>query len=88
MSTAPGGAKVDKGGNEVELKLRVDDLACLFRIAIASGSVPAVTVVQSNNYVDTEDGALDRAKMVLRLRAESTATSWQGFVTATSSTAS
>lgn len=58
------------GGTEVELKLRVDDLAALMRICVAAGASPAFTAVQKNQYLDTADRALDGGRFVLRLREE------------------
>jgi uncharacterized protein YjbK len=58
------------GGTEVELKLRVDDLAALMRICVAAGGAPAFTAVQRNQYLDTADRALDGGRFVLRLREE------------------
>jgi uncharacterized protein YjbK len=57
-------------GREVELKLRVDDLAALMTIAAAAGGRPAPTVLQENSYFDTVDRALGVAGLVLRLRME------------------
>lgn len=57
-------------GTEVELKLRVADLAALMRICVASGGLPAFTAVQKNQFLDTADRALDRGRFVLRLREE------------------
>jgi len=58
------------GGTEVELKLRVDDLAALMRICVAAGASPAFTAIQRNEYLDTVGRALDGGRFVLRLREE------------------
>lgn len=64
-------AKAEKSGNrEVELKLRVEDLSALMRIAIASGGRPEPTAFQKNRYLDSEDRDLERIGVVLRLRRE------------------
>ena len=68
-------------GTEIELKLRVPDLAALMRICVAAGAKPAQTAIQRNQYLDN-DRKLDAAKYLLRLRAESTSTSSQHFLTA------
>ena len=60
----------DLRGTEVELKLRVDDLAALMRICVAAGAAPAFTAIQKNQYLDTADRSLDGARFVLRLREE------------------
>jgi uncharacterized protein YjbK len=57
---------------EVELKLRVDDLAALVRIAQAAGAPPAPTAVQTNAFFDTADERLGAARLILRLREERT----------------
>jgi uncharacterized protein YjbK len=69
-------------GTEVELKLRVDDLAALMRICVAAGALPSSTATQRNQYLDTSAKTLDAARFVLRLREESTATSRVFFLTA------
>lgn len=69
-------------GLEIELKLRVDDLAALMRICVASGAVPAFTAVQRNEYLDTEARALAAGLYVLRLRAEASPASTTTFLTA------
>lgn len=60
----------DKTGHEVELKLRVDDLAALLAVAMAAGGQPEPTAIQRNQYFDTPDRAWDKNKLVLRLREE------------------
>lgn len=76
----------DKSGREVELKLRVDDLAALMRVAIAafqqSGGLPHPTITQTNAFFDTPDRALGARGLVVRLREERTRTSARWFVTA------
>lgn len=76
----------DKSGREVELKLRVEDLAALMRVAIAacqlSGGVPQRTIAQTNAFYDTLDRALGVRGLVVRLREERTRTTAQWFVTA------
>ena len=57
-------------GKEVELKLRVERLSDLMRIANAAGGTVFATVVQTNHFFDTADRRLDRARIVLRLREE------------------
>jgi uncharacterized protein YjbK len=57
-------------GTEIELKLRVDDLAALMRICLAAGAPPAFTAVQRNEFLDTADRRLDAQRYVLRLRRE------------------
>ena len=42
-------------GTEVELKLRVRDLAALIRICVAARAAPVFTAVQKNQYLDTVD---------------------------------
>lgn len=69
-------------GTEIELKLRVDDLAALMRIAIATGATPAFTAIQRNRYLDTARRGLDRGRFVLRLREEVSPTATTMFVTA------
>jgi hypothetical protein len=64
------GERVDKSGREIELKLRVDDLAGLMRIAIASGGLPEGTVVQRNSFYDTPDRLLGSRGLVVRVRRE------------------
>jgi uncharacterized protein YjbK len=64
-------AKADRSGNrEIELKLRVDDLSALMRIAIASGGTPVPTAFQKNRYLDSDERDLERLGVVLRLRRE------------------
>lgn len=70
------------GRTEVELKLRVEDLAALMRLCVAAGGSPAFTAVQKNQYLDTADGALDRGRFVLRLREEHGHGVTQTFLTA------
>jgi uncharacterized protein YjbK len=69
-------------GTEIELKLRVEDIAALMRIVIASGAVPAFTAIQRNRYLDTAKRGLDRGRFVLRLREEVAPTTTTMFVTA------
>ena len=69
-------------GTEVELKLRVDDLAALMRIVVACEARPAFTAVQRNRYFDTSKRGLDKSKFVLRLREESSPGNTTVFVTA------
>jgi uncharacterized protein YjbK len=69
-------------GTEIELKLRVDDLAALMRICVAAGAPPAFTAVQRNEYLDTATRALDGQKFVLRLRRETSPSSSTTFLTA------
>ncbi len=68
-------------GTEIELKLRVADLAALMRICVAAGSMPASTATQRNQYLDN-GRKLDAAKYVLRLREESTSSTSATFLTA------
>jgi uncharacterized protein YjbK len=72
----------DKSGREVELKLRVDDLAALIKIAIASGGTPQPTARQTNAFFDTPDRALGMRGLVVRLREETTSGRTVWFVTA------
>lgn len=76
----------DKSGREVELKLRVEDLAALMKIAIAAslecGGVPQPTITQTNAFFDTPDRALGVRGLVVRLREERTRTTAKWFVTA------
>jgi hypothetical protein len=72
----------DKSGREIELKLRVDDLAALMKIAIATGSQPQPTITQTNAFFDTRDRALGVRGLVVRLREERTRTSRIWLVTA------
>ena len=80
------GESGDKSGREVELKLRVEDLAALMKIAIAaaqmSGAVPHPTITQTNAFFDTPDRALGARGLVVRVREERTRTSAKWFVTA------
>lgn len=69
-------------GTEVELKLRVDDLAALMRIVVAAKARPAFTAVQHNRYFDTARRGLDKSKHVLRLRVETSPDTTTVFVTA------
>jgi len=69
-------------GTEIELKLRVDDLAALIRICVAAGASPAFTAVQRNEYLDTATRALDAQKFVLRLRKETSPSSSTTYLTA------
>lgn len=72
----------DNGGREVELKLRVDDLADLVKVAIASGGTPEPTAHQTNGFFDTPDRALGSRGLVVRLREERTPKKTVWFVTA------
>lgn len=65
-----GGHGGDKTGREVELKLRVDDLAALIKVAIAAKGRVHNTVVQTNAFFDTPDRALGARGLVVRLREE------------------
>jgi uncharacterized protein YjbK len=69
-------------GREVELKLRVDDLAALMKIAIASGGTPEPTALQTNAYYDTPDRALGARGLVMRVRREAVRDRARTFVTA------
>lgn len=69
-------------GTEIELKLRVDDLAALMRICVAAGVAPTFTAVQRNEYLDTAARALDRKKFVLRLRQETSPSASTTYLTA------
>lgn len=70
------------GGREVELKLRVDDLASLMRIAAASGGTPQPTVIQTNAFFDTPDRAMGMRGLVVRVRGERGPSGTLWFVTA------
>jgi len=72
----------DNKGTEIELKLRVHDLAALMRICVAAKSPPPSTATQRNQYLDTADKRLDKGKFVLRLREESTASDSHVYLTA------
>jgi uncharacterized protein YjbK len=69
-------------GTEIELKLRVPDLAALMRVCSASGALPAFTAVQTNEFLDTADRRLDRERLVLRLRREQGPTATTTYLTA------
>jgi uncharacterized protein YjbK len=69
-------------GTEVELKLRVEDLAALMRVCTAAQGMPAFTAIQRNQYLDTAGGALDKGRYVLRLREERDATTTTTYLTA------
>jgi hypothetical protein len=69
-------------GRETELKLRVDDLAALMKIATASGGVPENTAVQRNAFYDTADRALGTRGLVVRVRTEVVRDKVRIFVTA------
>jgi uncharacterized protein YjbK len=69
-------------GTEIELKLRVDDLAALMRVCVAAGALPAFTAVQRNEYLDTAARSLDAKKFVLRLRVETSPSSSTTYLTA------
>lgn len=71
-----------KSGREVELKLRVDDLAALIKVAMASGGKVHPTITQTNGFFDTPDRILGARGLVIRLREERTKTSAKWFVTA------
>jgi uncharacterized protein YjbK len=71
----------DKGGREVELKLRVEDLSALMSIAIAAGGKPEPTARQENTFFDTPERALGADGLVLRLRAESVRKTTRWFIT-------
>jgi hypothetical protein len=71
----------DKSGREVELKLRVEDLAALMTIAIAAGGKPEPTARQENAFYDTPDRALGADGLVLRLRAETVRKKTRWFIT-------
>ena len=68
-------------GREIELKLRVDDLAALLRIAQVAGGVPERTAHQTNSFFDTDDRALGMTGLVLRLREERVETTTRFFLT-------
>lgn len=72
----------DNKGTEIELKLRVHDLAALMRICVAAKALPAKTATQRNQYLDTADKRLDKGKFVLRLREESTVAESHVYLTA------
>lgn len=72
----------DKSGREVELKLRVDDLAALIKVAIAAGGKVSPTITQTNAFYDTPDRALGTRGLVVRVREERTKTTTKWFVTA------
>ena len=57
-------------GQEIELKLFVDDGAALDAVAKASGGRVQPPVRQTNHFFDTESRALRGKKMALRLRDE------------------
>lgn len=69
-------------GTEIELKLRVDDLAALMRVSAASGGTPAFTAVQRNEFLDTTDRRLDAQRLVLRLRREQDPSATTTYLTA------
>lgn len=69
-------------GREVELKLRVADLAELMKVAIASGGSPEPTAHQTNGFFDTPDRALGSRGLVVRLREERTPGRTRWYVTA------
>lgn len=69
-------------GTEIELKLRVADLAALMRICVAANAKPAETAVQKNQYLDTPGRGLDQKRLVLRLREESAPSSTKTYLTA------
>lgn len=69
-------------GTEVELKLRVNDLAALMRICVAAGAAPLHTARQRNQYLDTAGKALDGKRFVFRLREETTPEASHVFLTA------
>ncbi|MBM4280562.1 MAG: CYTH domain-containing protein [Deltaproteobacteria bacterium] len=69
-------------GTEIELKLRVDDLAALMRVCVAAGAAPAFTAVQRNEFLDTAERALDAQRFVLRLRSERSPSMTTSYLTA------
>jgi uncharacterized protein YjbK len=69
-------------GTEIELKLRVDDLAALMRLCVTVGTGPAFTAVQRNEFLDTAHRTLDRQRFVLRVRTERSPTASTTFLTA------
>jgi len=72
----------EKNGREVELKLRVDDLSALMKIAMASGGVPEQTALQINAFFDTPDRVLGMRGLVVRLREERVGRKTSFFLTA------
>ena len=68
-------------GREIELKLRVEDLAALMRIAQVAGGTPERTAHQTNSFFDTDDRALGVTGLVLRLREERVEASTRFFLT-------
>lgn len=68
-------------GREIELKLRVEDLAALIRIAQVAGGVPERTAHQTNSFFDTDDRAMGVTGLVLRLREERVDTQTRFFLT-------
>lgn len=75
-------ADAKQGAREVELKLRVSDLADLMKIAIASGGTPEPTAFQKNRYLDSVERDLERIGVVLRLRRERVLNNKLHFLTA------
>jgi len=69
-------------GTEVELKLRVADLAALMRVCAAANGRPAFTAIQRNQFLDTPKAALDAGRFVLRIREETSPTATTVFLTA------
>ncbi len=67
------GATSAGSGRETELKLRVDDLAGLMKIAAASGGTPEPTILQRNAFYDTPDRALGAQGLIVRVRRETPA---------------
>lgn len=57
-------------GREVELKYRLPDEAALTAVARLAAGMELGTVHQVNHFFDTRDRALDRNRLVLRLRNE------------------
>ncbi|MBI1944572.1 MAG: CYTH domain-containing protein [Deltaproteobacteria bacterium] len=71
----------NSSGREIELKLRVDDLGALMRIAQVAGGVPERTAHQTNSFFDTDDRALGMTGLVLRLREERVEATTRFFLT-------
>jgi uncharacterized protein YjbK len=69
-------------GTEIELKLRVDDLAALMRLCVAANSRPLFTAVQHNEFLDTATRALDAQRFVLRIRTETAPARTTTYLTA------
>lgn len=71
----------NNSGREVELKLRVEDLAALMRIAQVAGGVPERTAHQTNSFFDTDDRAMGVTGLILRLREERQGENTRFFLT-------